>query len=165
MRSEALFINGVYEVVLQEILQIQSILPEQILFLQPYANKPMVLLQENPPSVDLPMRLFLSLTNDLSHVHYEGEVVGWEDKRLLSEHKRAVLTRIIQALQPIEVGLYDASPTGEKSVNLLYVRRIRKLDTPLSVEQLTKIRGDEPLSPGRTTSGGWAYVKNQAGTS
>ncbi len=164
MRPEALFINGVYESVLQEISQIQFILPEQILFLQPYASKPIVLLQENPPSVDSPMRLFLSLTNDLSHVHYEGEVVGWEDKRLLAEHKRAALTRIIQALQPNEDGLYDASPTGEKSVNLLYVRRIRKLDAPFSVEQLTKILDEEPLSSGRTTSGGWSYVKNKIGT-
>jgi len=139
MCSEALFINGVYETVLQEILQIQFVLPEQILFLQPYASRPMVLLKENPPSIDSPMRLFVSLTDDLSHVHYEGEVVGWEDKRLLPKRKRDVLTHIIQVLQPDETGLYDASPTGKESINLLYVRRLRKLDVPFSVEQLTKI--------------------------
>ena len=33
MRAEALFINGVFEEVLREILKVQSVVPEQILFL------------------------------------------------------------------------------------------------------------------------------------
>ena len=164
MLSEALFINGVYEAVLQEVIQIQSVLPEYILFLQPFSSRPMVVLRDKQPSADMPMRLFMSLTTDLSHVHYEGEIVGWDDKRLLSGQKRAELTRIIQALQPKEPGLYDASPAGEPSLNLLHVRRVRKLNPPFGVERLIKIRDDEPLSSGRTRAGGWAYVQSQIST-
>ena len=36
MKPNGVFVNGVYEDVLIEILEIQSELPEQILFLQPY---------------------------------------------------------------------------------------------------------------------------------
>ena len=42
MALEALFINGVYESVLEEICRTQSVLPDQILFLQPYSSRPIV---------------------------------------------------------------------------------------------------------------------------
>jgi hypothetical protein len=38
LKPIALFMNGVFESVLEEILQIQSVLPEQIMFLQPYSR-------------------------------------------------------------------------------------------------------------------------------
>ena len=36
MRDEAIFLNGVYESVLQRIFEIQSVLPETSCFYQPY---------------------------------------------------------------------------------------------------------------------------------
>ena len=51
MSAEALFINEVYESVLEEILRTQTLLPEQILFLQPYSSRPILDLQIFPPSV------------------------------------------------------------------------------------------------------------------
>ena len=163
MRSEALFINGVYEDVLWDILKIQSALPEQILLLQPYSGRVMVKLRDNPPTIESPMGLFLSITTDLATVRYTAEIVGWDNKRTLSDSKRHVLNRIIYCLQPTEGGVYDASRTGEgKSVNLLHVRRLQRLESPFSVERLIKVSDGESVSAGRTTAGGWAYVRSDA---
>ncbi len=163
MAVEALFINGVYESVLEEILRTQSILPDQILFLQPYSSRPIVDLQILPPTVDLPMRLYLSTTSDLPTVRYLGEIVGWDDKRSLSPAKRALIEEIIKLLQPGEKELYDASPApGGVSLNLLHVRRLQRLEKPFSVDRLIKVRDGGRLSPNRSMSGGWSYVEPEA---
>ncbi|MBH8555401.1 hypothetical protein I8751_24265 [Nostocaceae cyanobacterium CENA357] len=69
LKPVALFINGVFESVLEEILQVQKVLPEQIMFLQPYSGKTMKQLRDNLPSVESPMRLFISTTVDLANIH------------------------------------------------------------------------------------------------
>lgn len=160
MKFEALFINGVFESVLKEILLIQQYLPEHIMFLQPFSSDPITHLRDNRPSVDDPMRLFLSITTDLPTVHYTAEIVGWYDKRKISEEERFVFNRLIWTLQPNEGGLYDASPVGKPSVNLIHIRRLHKLNSPYSVTNLIKTSDNEPVSPDRTTAGGWAYVHN-----
>lgn len=160
-REEALLINGVYEDVLQEILTIQSHIPEQVLFLQPYSSRRIKSLAENPPSVDERVRLFLSVTTELSTVTYVGEIVGWHNKLELSPEKSAVIQRSIWTLQPNEGGVYNIHPDEKRqSVNLLHVWRIRRLSNPFPVDQLRMTNGNEPLSPNRTTSGGWLYVSN-----
>lgn len=68
MRQQALFINGVFESVFHEILETQSDLPEQILFLQPFGGKTIIGLRDSPPAVDDAMRVFFSTTNDLPNV-------------------------------------------------------------------------------------------------
>lgn len=161
MRDEAIFINGVYESVLEEARNVQSLLPEQILYLQPYSGGAIAHLREDPPSAADPVRLYASITTDLSRVHYMAEIVGWEDKRELSHEKHVLLTRIIVALQPGETGLYDAAEADSPSVNLLYIRRLQRLDEPFGVENLIKTIDGTPVSPGRATAGGWAYVENQ----
>lgn len=75
MALEALFINGVYEGVLEEIMQVQEVLPEQILFLQPYKSQIMVDLEIFPPTINDPMTLFLSTTTDLPTVRYQAQIV------------------------------------------------------------------------------------------
>lgn len=65
MKQEALFINGVYAEPLREILSIQIELPEQILFLQPYSSNAISRLRDEPPTIDDPMQLFISITTDL----------------------------------------------------------------------------------------------------
>ena len=161
MRSDALFVNGVFEGVLQEIVAVQSQLPEQILYLQPYSESRIVELAENPPSVDVPVRLFASLTTDLNTVHYVAEVVGWDNKQELSAPRLEQLNRIIRSLQPGEGGVYEtAGPENRKCTNLLHVRRLKRLPKPFSVVLLTKVNDGKPVSPNRETSGGWAYVWN-----
>lgn len=131
MRAEALFINGVYRTVLEEILQIQTELPEHIMYLQPYSGGAIAHLRDDPPSIDEPMLLVLSVTDDLATIHYAADIVGWDDKTRLSAAKRRVLNRVIGALQPGEKELYDASEaTDGRSVNLLYVRHVRRLHKP-----------------------------------
>ena len=160
MKSEALFINGVFESVLEEILRVQRYLPEQIMFLQPYRTDPITHLRDNPPTVDDPMRLFLSVTDNLPIVSYSAEIVGWEDKTKLSENKRNALIRLIWTLQPNEGGLYDESHIeGKESLNLLYIRRLRKLNNPFSVSELIKTSNGQPYSAERTMSGGFSYVQ------
>jgi hypothetical protein len=52
MRGEGLFINGVYREVLEEILKVQSELPEHIMYLQPYSGGAITHLRDAPPSVE-----------------------------------------------------------------------------------------------------------------
>ena len=161
MRNEALFFNGVYEVVLEDILAIQAHLPEQILYLQPYSGMRIVHLAEDPPSTDDPVRLLMSTTEDLANVHYTCEIVGWDDKRQLEGPRAKLLNRIIYVFQWTEEGVYKyGRDESHPCVNLLHVRRMRKFSHPFSVDQLTKAKTTEALSTARTTSGGWTYVNN-----
>ncbi|MBM3300218.1 MAG: hypothetical protein FJY85_09710 [Deltaproteobacteria bacterium] len=159
MRSEALFLNGVYQRVLEKAVKVHSHFPEQILFLQPYSSQAMVVLQMSPSTVEDPMRLFISITTDLPTVRYTAEIVGWDDKRSLLAEKRSLIERLIKAFQPNEAGLHDMSSSeGGVSLNLLHVRRMLRLPNPFGVELLVKTNGRR-LSQNRSTSGGWAYVR------
>lgn len=159
MKTEALFINGVYRSVLEEILQVQGELPDHIMYLQPYSGGAITHLRDDPPSPEDPMLLVLSVTDDLATIHYAAELVGWDDKTRISASKRNVLNRVIGALQPGEKELYDASLADDgRSVNLLYIRRLRRLSTPFSVTRLIKTIDSTPVSDRRTTAGGWTYI-------
>ena len=137
-------------------------LPDQIMFLQPYSSETIIHLRDDRPTADDPMRLFLSITTDLPTVHYVAEIVGWDDKRTLSEEKRNVLNRLIWTLQPDEEDLNDASRVeGKPSVNLLHIRRLHNITTTFSVTELTKTSDNMPVSPDRKTAGGWGYVRNK----
>ena len=159
MKGDALFLNGVYKSVLDEILAVQAVLPEQIMFLQPYKSVAIVRLRDDPPSVDDPMQLLISPTTDLAQVKYTAEIIGWDDKRQLRGTPRhRVLTRLICTLQPNEDGLYNLSQAEDgESVNLLHIRRLREVPM-FSVSRLMKADGG-PMSDQRTTSGGWTYVQ------
>lgn len=162
MRGEAIFLNGVYESVLVNIFNIQKFLPEQILYLQPYSSERIIHLAENLPSVNDPVRLLMSLTTDLPNVHFICEIVGWENKQILSDEKLDVLNKLIYSLQwPGEPGIYKTlGNSNKKPLNLLFVRRMERLSKPFSVTQLKKSSSGEPLSPDRSTSGGWTYIEN-----
>jgi hypothetical protein len=158
-QGEALFLNGVYEDVLKEIEAIQAELPYFILFLQPYKAEAIKKLEQSPPTSDKPVTVYMSTTTELATVRYTAEVVGWDDKRKLSDARFNVISRIVWCLQPGEGGLYDAASTpGEKSVNLLHIRRLRKVDSPFSVSRLVKTSDGKPYSEHRSTAGGWSYV-------
>src|SRR5207302_7293448 len=93
-------------------------------------------------------------------IHYAAEMVGWDDNTQLSPAKRGVLDRVIAALQPGEKELYDASEANDgRTVNLLHVRRTRRVRQPFSVTRLIKTEDGTPISGPRTTSGGWTYVE------
>lgn len=163
MRQQALFINGVYESVFEEILAVQAELPEQILFLQPFGSRTILDLQHSPPSVDDPMRLFLSTTTELATVRYTAEIVGWDDKSHLKGARRKVIERLLNTFQPGEHGLKDSTQVpGGVSINLIHVRRLRAVADPFPVGRLLKVYGGDPLRA-RTQAGGWAYVWSEHG--
>ena len=155
---EALLINGVYNSVLQEIVQMQKALPEHIMFLQPYSQRPIAELRDHPPSVSNPIKLFISVSDDLQHVKYEGEIVGWDSKPALEADKRNVIQRLIWAFQPGEQGLY-MEINDKPCQNLLHVWRMREVDRPYPVDRLIKTSDGEPYSMNRSQPGGWSYVQ------
>ncbi len=161
LRQEAIFINGVYREVIEEILLVQEQLPEHIMFLQPHSSERIVRLADDPPSVDDPVRLFLSTTDDLATVSYMAEIVGWNNKTELLDTKATVVSRLIWTLQPREGGLYHVG-AGDKpqSTNLLHVWRMREIRKPFSVAALILTSTGKPHSPDRSTAGGWSYVRN-----
>jgi hypothetical protein len=165
MRDVALFLNGIYESVLQEVLEIQKHLPEQILYLQPYSTRRIVRLAKTLPTCEEPVRLLISTTDDLPTVRYICEIVGWIDKRELEGWKLNTINRVIYALQPYEGGVYGLRERGKPDmVNLLCVRRMQKLAKPFSVAELRLADSNEPHSTERSTSGGWSYVVNPGDT-
>ncbi len=166
MIERALFINGIYRSVLEEILETQSEFPDYTLFLQPYSGDTIRMLQEGVPTPEVPVTLYASTTDDLSNISYVAEIVGWEDKTDISPSRRQEVEDVIQMRQPGEkvgldepAGLYNASKrAGRPSKNLLHIRRMVKLDAPFSVGQLIKTSNNEPYSTNRTTPESWAEV-------
>lgn len=157
MEKRAFFLNGVYENVLREILASQNNRPGEIFFLQPYKSHSMTFFANTPPTSDDSVRVYISTTDDLSHVRYIGEIVGWEDKRLISANRLRLLNKRIRELQPKEKEIYPAIK-GKECRNLLSIRNLRELGKPFSVAKLTKLSDGLPLSPNRSRSGGWSYV-------
>ncbi len=151
MREKALFMNGNYESNLQGIADVHAVLPEQILFIQPHGPGRITDLRDNPPSVDDPVTMYISITTDLNQVHFTAEVVGWDDKEKLSPQKRDLIDKVIKTLQAPEPGVFEGG------VNLLHIRRLVRVETPFDVAKLVKTRNNEPLKP-RKQSGKFSYV-------
>ena len=129
---------------------LQSLVPEQILYLQRFSGQRIVELSDNRPSTDSPVKLFLSLTDDLPTVRYTCEIVDWNDKRELSGRKREIIDTVVRAFQPTEEGVYPIA-RGIECVNLLSVWRMRELSKPFSVAELQKAVDDMPVSTNRQT--------------
>lgn len=152
MRERAIFISGNYESNLQAIADVQAVLPEQILFIQPHGGRRIAYLRGNPPSVDDPVTLYCSISNEMNRVHFAAQVVGWDDKEELSPQKREAIDKVIGALQPGDGRVYDVG------CNLIHIRRMVRVEPPFSVAELVKISDNEPLSPNKYTAG-FSYVR------
>ena len=157
-----LYMNGVYRSVLGEILNVHKAQPDQILYMQPHGPGRIARLRDDPPTEEDPIKMWISTTDDLQHVSYVAEIVGWEDKTKISEERRSQVKSVIDEHQVGEQGmLEDPEKWG---VNLLSVRRTVKVDEPFSVSQLVKINDGKPLATTRTRSGGHSYVRMGKGT-
>ena len=156
--TTALFINGIYDGVLTEILDAQEERGGGDSYLQPYKGQVIGMLREQMPSPDNPIRLYVSTTDNLSHICYTGLIVGWEDKREISQRRRNSVRRHLEEFQPGEVNLFTAvEEVGEKAVNLITIRDLQHLDTFHTTALLRKVSDDLPLKK-RTRSGGWSEV-------
>ena len=159
MRNLALFMNGIYSGVLDEILNNQAGAPNKTLFLQPYSSRPIVMLRNAPPAVDDPVKLYVSTTDSLATVSYTADIVGWEDKTKMNPERRAEVDGIIHDFQPEDDHLYDhASASGGQSLNLLSIQNLVRLTSPFSVAELVKDSDGRPLAINRSRSGGWSAV-------
>lgn len=155
--GESLFLNGVFEQVLNEIERAQQADPDLICYLQPY--KPILIrrLKELQPDLTSPWKLYLSVTDSLAVVSFEAEVVVWRDKAKLTADEIAGLNRHFVSHQPGERGVHLSDAGREAGSNLLGIVRLRRIDPPLFVSAFKKLSDDLPLKE-RTRAGGWSYV-------
>ena len=154
MNDWALFINGIFDKVLADITAAHSRNPETTLFLQPFTGGPIVRLRDNIPSLEVPVTLYASTTDNLSTISYTADIVGWENKRTINPARRQEVDSILEKHQPTEPGL-----EGNSGINLIHVRRMTKLATPFSVGELIKISDGKPLSAKRSRAGGFSYIR------
>lgn len=126
--------------------------------MKPYSEKTMRLLKPSPPSTDEPMQILISTTQGLGNILFVGEIVAWQDKRKLDTATRRAISRLIWTFQPREDRLYEHA-RGIECVNLLFVRRFRRLRQPIAVETLVLRSKGRVIAGKRSTSGGWAYVE------
>ena len=159
-QSSALYINGVFESVLQEVMTAQEAEPSRVCFLQPYSASRIKLLTEEIPTPANPIRLYISLTDSLSVVSYRALVVGWHDKRELSELEFARFNEHIKAYQPNEKEVFRTGGGGQICVNLIAIAQLERLPDRTPVSSFVKIIDGTPLME-RTQSGGWSYVEVQ----
>ena len=158
-RPYALFMNGIYKEVLDDIIRAQSKDPGLQLYLQPYSGSAIARLRDDPPDLSNPVQLYASITDDLPRVHYTANVIRWEDKTQIGPFRKDLIERRLQQYQPTEEGLYNAAGEGDgTSLNLLTVVQVTKIEYPFDIRLLVKIEDGEPLSPNRNRSGGWSYV-------
>ena len=162
MRSQALYLNGIFRKVLDDIAKHHATRPELQLYLQPYSEVAIAYLRDNPPDKSDPVRLYASTSADLERVSYVADIIRWEDKTTIPEHRRERIRKRLEDFQPNEGGLYNVPEDGI-SRNLLTVVRMQRLGEPFSVTKLIKTVDNQPLGV-RSTAGGWAYVFAQPGS-
>ncbi len=156
--TTALFINGIYDTVLVEILAAQEVRGGGISYLQPYKGAVIKSLQAGAPSPRNPIRLYASTTANLSNICYTAEIIGWEDKRELSVLRRNEIKEHLRELQPGDLNLFDrVEEVGETAVNLVTIQNLKKLDSLFATSVLKKTSDDLPLKK-RSRSGGWSEV-------
>lgn len=156
VRAEALYINGIFREVLDDIANVHETRPGLQLYLQPYTEAPITYLRDNAPTKLDPVRLYASTTDDLGRVSFVAEIIRWEDKTAMAPARRARVEKRLADYQPTEEGLYNVPEDGI-SRNLLCVLRMKRLEEPFPVTELIKTGDGEPLGV-RATPGGWAYV-------
>lgn len=157
LEGECLFMNGVFESVLQEIEQAQKEDADLICYLQPYSGTVIKKLRDGPPSIAAPWGLFISITSSLEVATYQAEIVEWRDKTLIPAADLLVLNQQLATMQPGEGAVRLEGEKGKVGVNLIGIIRLKRLDRSISVSEFTKTSDRLPLRE-RTQAGGYAYV-------
>ena len=155
----ALYLNGVSETVLKEILVAQEDQQhEQPIdyYLQPHAESKIVYLSESDPTPENPIQLYISTSGNLEQVTYRAKIVRWEDKQAIPNDRLEELNQHIQQFQPKEEAIYHEI-NGKPCKNLLTIRSLEKLPHPFPVSNLIKTSDGTPHQT-RTQSGRWSPV-------
>ena len=154
----AIYLNGVFESVLDEIIDAQTSLQGLTCYLQPYSSSAIVKLKKTLPTQLTPILLYISTSKKLDFISYQAKIVGWQDKRAIDSKSLMTLNEHIRKCQPKETDIYMETYSGKQCVNLISVIEMTKLITPIHVSTLKKISDSTPLRV-RSTAGGWSYVK------
>lgn len=154
----ALFINGVYEETLLEILKHQKATPKRHYYLQPYSPSRILLLANSYPTPETPVTLYFSLTKELNRICYRAKAVDWQDKRKLTSDDIDRLTEDIQKYQTSEGSIYLVAPDGKQCVNLIHIVDLEKMEPSYPVSCLNKVTDGKPLK-NRERAGGWVPVR------
>lgn len=155
--QQAIFINGVYEKVLKEIIEAQRSNTDLICYLQPYSSKTIKVLAERPPNKKTPIILYISTTGTLDKVCYIADIVGWEKKQSITPTRLELLNNHIRKFQPGEKNIYMTVANGKDCVNLISILDLKQLPNPFSVSNLEKVNDNKSLKV-RTRAGNWSYV-------
>ena len=153
----AVYLNGVFRSVLEEVIAAQSKEASLVCYLQPYKPTAMKELQKHPPTVGTSVPLLMSVTDSLGLVSYQADIVGWQDKRELSEVQIQSLNAHFAVHQPNEGQVHLGVQGAASSVNLIAVRNVRPIAEAYAVSCLTKLSDGTPLQK-RSRAGGWSYV-------
>ncbi|MEI9962122.1 MAG: hypothetical protein WDM76_13620 [Limisphaerales bacterium] len=137
--NKALFFNGVPEEVLTEILEAQIGHAEGELFLQ--KGRTIKLFENRLPKPNSPIRLYISTTKRLSTICYTAEIIQWEDKRVMSQHRQDEVLHYLKTFQPKERNKFLER---EKAFNLITIRNLRSVETLLPTSFLKKEDGSPP---------------------
>jgi len=152
----ALYINGIYDRCLREIIIAQKNNSDLICYLQPYSSSTITRLKSDKPSLESPITIYFSVSDDLSTVRYVGNIVGWEDKQKLSPTRSLFLAEHMNEFQPEENGIY-LEHSGKPCKNLISVINVTKLEAPIPLSNFIKTKDGTPLKP-RAQPGNWSYV-------
>ena len=152
VKDRVFYANGVYKQVLEEILSAQKSNIDKAFYLQPYSFEIINELRDLTLEKGYKWQLYASITEDLNHIHYVADIIGWENKLGLSSSRLDFLNEHIITLQPKETKIDQ-----DKGINLISIRNIKKLPQPIPVNQCFKISDGSQLKP-RTQAGRWSYL-------
>lgn len=155
--DKAFFLNGVFESVLTEIIEMKNSADIGLAYLQPYATGSAKLLEQKSPSPLDPIIGYFSTTKRLTEITYSAEIIGWEDKRQLTDIRKKEVNSFLIKNQPGEDGLYLLNKEGKEYVNLIKIRNLKKLKRAIPVTHLTKVSNKKPHGI-RSQAGGWSTV-------
>ena len=152
----ALYMNGVYEDGLREIVRCHHNEMHTVCYLQPHGSRIITRLRDDTPNQLDPVKLYISTSTDLSTIRYVASIVNWRHKESLTEQELVGMNEHISRHQPGEGSIYGEM-NGKVLVNLIFVVGMTRLTSPWPVNKLKKIENNESLGI-RTQPGSFSYV-------
>ena len=152
----AIYLNGVYEDGLRQIIGVHHREPDRTCYLQPHGSNVIKRFQEESPSNENIVPIYMSVTTNLADVTYVADVVGWRQKSELNDNEVQEMNEHIRRYQSLEQSIYFEI-NGKKPVNLILVKRLRRLRRAYPTSMIKKLSDGQPLGQ-RTQSGNYSYV-------
>ena len=104
----ALFMNGVYEAGLDEIIKSKETNPDRVFYLQPYSSFSIKQFKNSPPDSQNSVPIYISTTVQLNQICYMAYIVGWDNKTELSQARLAFLNDHIKIISQAKGNLFPS---------------------------------------------------------